>query len=46
MSWVKMSILMPDDEQLAMVKQRVEEFIAYLPLDDDGRKILIERGGS
>ncbi len=37
--------LMPEEEQLAEVKRRALQYIASLPLDDDGRKDLIQGGG-
>ena len=43
---IKLPTLMSDDDQIAEVKRRAEEFIASLPEDDENRKIIIEGGGS
>ena len=43
---IKLPSLMPDDEQLAEVKRLTEQFIANLPADDEGQRVLIEGGGS
>ena len=43
---IRLKTLMPDAEQLAEVKRLTEEYLAGLPVDDEGRKILIEGGGS
>jgi hypothetical protein len=43
---ITLPTLMPEEEQLAEVKRRALEYIASLPLDDDGRKILVKGGGS
>ena len=43
---ITMPTLMPEEEQLAEVKRRALHYIASLPLDDEGRKVLIQGGGS
>ena len=43
---IKLRTLMPEAEQLAEVKRLTEAFLAGLPVDAEGRKILIEGGGS
>ncbi len=43
---IKLSTFVSDDVQVAEDKRRAEEFIASLLVDDEGRKILIQGGGS
>ena len=43
---ITLPTLMPEEEQLAEVKRRALAYIAALPVDDEGRKVLIEGGGS
>ena len=38
--------LTPEEEQLEEVKRRAVDYMASLPLDDEGRRVLIEGGGS
>ena len=43
---ITLPTLMPEEEQLAEVKRRALEYIASLPVDDEGRKVLVKGGGS
>ena len=43
---ITLPTLMLEEEQLAEVKRRALEYIASLPVDDEGRKVLLKGGGS
>jgi hypothetical protein len=43
---IKLPTLMSDEDQLAEVRRQTDAFIAGLPLDDEGRKVIVEGGGS
>ena len=41
---ITLPTLMPEEEQLAEVKRRALAYIASLPLDDEGRKVMLKGG--
>ena len=43
---IKLPTLMGDADQLAEVRRQTDAFLAGLPLDDEGRKVIVEGGGS
>ena len=43
---IKLPTLMSDADQLAEVRRQTDAFLAGLHLDDEGRQVIVEGGGS